>query len=98
MIMKTELEKKYTEDDFPIEIDVPFHCEQDEYDEAHFQIDNMKDLKAINRLAAEFYSNCGYMFIPDMDFYGSSHPQESGVFMQACQAFYLISRLIKESE
>ena len=96
--MKTELEREYTEDDFPLEIDIPFHCEQDESDVAYFQIDNISDLKAINRLAAEFYSNFGYKFLPDMDFFGSTHPQERGVFIQACQSFYLINKSIKESE
>lgn len=82
---------KYDENDFPIEIDVPFHSSEDnEIDVAYFEILNIKHMMKINRLAAEFYSMSGRIFLPDMDFYASNHPEESGCFIRACVSFYLI--------
>jgi hypothetical protein len=87
----TELEKKYCEHDFPMEIDVYFHSEGDnEEDVAYFEILNIEHMVAINRLAAELYSMNGRIFLPDMDFYGSSHPEENRCFLNACLAFYLV--------
>lgn len=88
-----KLEDVYGDNDFPIEVDVPFHQTDDnEQDFAYFEILNIEHLNKINRLAAEFYSMYGYKFLPNMDFLGSSHPQEQACFMRACQAHYLVTQ------
>ncbi len=81
----------YGDGDFPIELDVPFHSEcDDEEDAAYFEITSLDQLQKINRLAAEFYSMYGYMFLPELDFLGSNHPQEQSCFYRACTAYYLL--------
>ncbi len=87
-----KLEDIYCENDFPMEIDVPFHCEDGVQDFGYFEILSMEHLTKVNRLSAEFYSMYGYKFLPDMDFQGSSHPQEQACFMRACQAYYLVTQ------
>ncbi len=88
-----KLEDIYQENDFPIEVDTPFHCKEDnEQDFAYFEIVDMAQLKKINRLAAEFYSMYGYTFLPELDFNGSSHPQEQMCFLRACTATYLLTQ------
>jgi hypothetical protein len=88
-----ELKENYSSNDFPIEVDVQFHQPDDDgEDVAYFEILNINHLIAINRLAAELYSMKGRIFLPDMDFYSSNHPEEIGCFYMACLAFYLVPK------
>jgi hypothetical protein len=86
-----KLAETYDEEEYPLEIDVPFHDEDGTEDTAYFEIANLEQLMKINRLAAEFYASHGYKFMPEFDFFGSSHPQEHDCFVRACLAFYLVS-------
>ena len=89
------LENIYCANDFPIEVDVPFHATDHIKVFAYFEILSMQQLKKINRLAAEFYSMNGYVFLPNDDFYGSTHPQERGCFIQACVAYYFVENNLR---
>jgi hypothetical protein len=84
----------YTDEAFPLEVDIPFHESiSNEHDIAFFEINNMKQLISINRLAAEFYSMNGRVFLPDDDFHLSTHPEEQNCFYKACLAFYYVGTL-----
>ncbi|MFT6882525.1 MAG: hypothetical protein ACJAVY_001323 [Marinoscillum sp.] len=89
-----KLADSYDDEDFPLEVDLPFHDFSDnEEDVAFFEIEDMNKLISINRLAAEFYSMNGRIFLPESDFYQSTHPEEQGCFYKACLSFYLIEAL-----
>jgi hypothetical protein len=89
-----KLTEVYTDEVFPLEVDIPFHESiSGEHDIAFFEIDSMEQLIKINRLAAEFYSMNGRVFLPDDDFYLSTHPEEESCFYKACLAFYYMSTL-----
>ena len=84
----------YTDEDFPFVVDIPFHESiSNEHDIAFFEIESMEQLISINRLAAEFYSMNGRIFLPDDDFHLATHPEEEACFYKACLAFYYISTL-----
>ena len=87
-----KLRSIYGDGDFPMEIDVPYHCEDGEEDFAYFEILSIDEFEKVNRLAAEFYSMYGYVFLPEMDFQSSTHPQEQACFMRACQSYYLVNK------
>jgi hypothetical protein len=92
-----KLDDSYSEDDFPMEIDVGMHSTKDgEEDTYYFTIYNIGSMQEINRLAAELYATSGRIFLPDSDFYGSRHPEEQGCFYKACLAFCYIEEIQKE--
>jgi hypothetical protein len=94
-----KLDESYSEDDFPMEIDVEMHSTEDgEEDTCYFTIHSIVQMREINRLAAELYATSGRIFLPDCDFYGSSHPEECHCFYRACLAFCYIGNLTKEQE
>ena len=89
-----KLSEVYTDEEFPIVVDIPFHESiSNEHDIAFFEIESMEQLIIINRLAAEFYSMNGRVFLPDDDFHLSTHPEEEACFYKACLAFYYIGTL-----
>ena len=94
-----KLSEVYTDAVFPLEVDIPFHESiSNEHDIAFFEIDSMEQLININRLAAEFYSMNGRVFLPDDDFYLSTHPEEEACFYKACLAFYYIGTLKEQGK
>jgi hypothetical protein len=93
-----KLDDSYSEDDFPMEIDVELHSWGDgEPDTHYFTIYSIGSMRGINRLAAELYATNGRIFLPDRDFYGSFHPEEYSCFYRACLAFYYVEELQKDN-
>ena len=94
-----KLSEVYTDEEFPIVVYIPFHESiSNEHDVEFFEIESMDYLININRLAAEFYSMNGRVFLPDDDFHLSTHPEEEACFYKACLAFYYVGTLKEQGK